>query len=243
MAESRSSAASIRTTGLTVRYGRALALVDVDVDAPPSEVTAIIGSNGAGKSTLLKTIVGMVPVEAGSVLIDDEDVTTAGTTAVIDRGVALVPEGRRLFGDLTVEENLRVGGFRLRGTGSERVTIDSVLEYFPELLPKLKVRAHHLSGGQQQMVAIARALMSRPRLLMLDEPCAGLAPVVVKRIAGLFEDIAATGVTVVLVEQNAVVALDVSSRCHVLETGRVVLAGASADLRKSEFVANAYLGV
>lgn len=233
----------INVASLTVRYGRALALDDVSVDIQPGRVTAVIGSNGAGKSTLLKAIVGMVPAESGRVTVDEADLTSAGTPAMVERGVALVPEGRRLFGDLTTEENLRVGGYRLRRSRVEAPSLDSVLEYFPELRPKLGVRAHHLSGGQQQMLAIGRALMSRPRVLMLDEPCSGLAPVVVKRIAGLFSEIAASGVTVMLVEQNATVALDVSDRCYVLETGRVVLEGASCDLREDAFVANAYLGV
>lgn len=243
MAESIETAATINVEALTVRYRRALALDNVTVDVPPGQVTAVIGSNGAGKSTLLKAIVGLVPVEAGVVSVDGADVTSAGTSAVVERGVALVPEGRRLFGDLTVEENLRVGGYRLRRTRDGTPTLNSVLEYFPELRSKLRVRAEHLSGGQQQMLAIGRAMMSRPRVLMLDEPCSGLAPIVVKRIAGLFAEIAASGVTVMLVEQNATVALDVSDRCYVLETGRVMLEGASVDLREDAFVANAYLGV
>lgn len=230
-------------SSLTVRYGRALALDGVSVDIPPGQVTAVIGSNGAGKSTLLKAIVGLVPAESGEVLVDGVDATSAGTSAVVKKGVALVPEGRRLFGDLTVEENLRVGGYRLRRAAGGAPSLESVLEYFPELRVKLRERAHHLSGGQQQMLAIGRALMSRPRVLMLDEPCSGLAPVVVKRIAGLFSEIATSGVTVLLVEQNATVALDVSDRCYVLETGHVVLEGASSDLREDTFVANAYLGV
>ncbi|MCR1783797.1 ABC transporter ATP-binding protein [Nocardioides carbamazepini] len=213
----------------------------MSLTARRGQVTAVIGANGAGKSTLLKAIMGLVPVAEGSIRIRDEDRTNAETRDVVADGTALVPEGRRLFGDLTVEENLKVGGYRVRRSGGS--AFDEVMALFPELEPKLRIRAGHLSGGQQQMVAIGRAMMSRPRILMLDEPCAGLAPIVVQRIAGLFGQIAQSGTTVLLIEQNATVALDVSHHCCVLETGKVVLAGRSDELRNNDFVAHAYLGI
>lgn len=242
MAERETTSTDIEIRNLRVRYGQALALDGVSLRADTGKVTAVIGANGAGKSTLLKAISGLVPVAEGSILIHAEDMTNASTNAVVAQGTALVPEGRRLFGDLSVEENLRVGGYRLRRSSTPS-SIEEVLQYFPELKPKLRVRAEHLSGGQQQMLAIGRALMSRPRIMMLDEPCSGLAPIVVKRIAGLFGEIAASGTTVLLIEQNATVALDVSDQCYVLETGKVVLEGPSEELKNNDFVSHAYLGI
>lgn len=242
MAENENSVPDIEVRDLGVRYGRALALDGVSLQAAAGKVTAVIGANGAGKSTLLKAISGLVPVAEGRVFVRGEDLTNATTNTVVSHGTALVPEGRRLFGDLTVEENLRVGGYRLRRSSTPS-SADHVLELFPELGPKLRVRAEHLSGGQQQMVAIGRALMSQPRVLMLDEPCAGLAPIVVKRIAGLFGEIAGAGTTVLLIEQNATVALDVSDYGYVLETGKVVLEGTASELSTNDFVAHAYLGI
>lgn len=231
----------IDVRSIRVRYGRALALDGVSLVAERGKVTAVIGANGAGKSTLLKAVMGLVPVSDGSVHVQGRETTNLETKTIVAGGTALVPEGRRLFGDLTVEENLKVGGYRHRKLGES--TLGEVLALFPELEPKLRIRAEHLSGGQQQMVAIGRALMSRPDILLLDEPCAGLAPIVVQRIAGLFGQIAESGTTVVLIEQNATVALDVSHHCYVLETGKVVLDGSSGELRNNDFVSHAYLGI
>lgn len=225
-----------------VQYGRSVALDGVSVSVPTGQITAVIGSNGAGKSTLLKAIMGMVPVAQGSIEVLGRDVTAASTADIVAAGIALVPEGRRLFGDLTVDENLRVGAYR-RPRAEAAESFEKTLELFPELRAKLSARAGRLSGGQQQMVAIGRALMSRPSVLMLDEPCTGLAPIIVRRVADLLVEIAKDGTTILLVEQNATVALNVSDDCCVLETGKVVLSGSSSELLNNEFVTHAYLGI
>lgn len=246
MAESTSTGAGqvdLLVEELVVRYGTATAVDGVSLEIRRGQITSVIGSNGAGKSTLLRAIVGGVRAQAGVVRFRGDDLTTRLTNEIVNLGVALVPEGRRLFREMSVMENLLLGAYRHKGRNDVKTDLDQVFSYFPILKEKSAERARHLSGGQQQMLAIGRALMSRPQLLMMDEPCAGLAPVMVKQIAGLFQHICNDGVTVLLVEQNAVVALDVSDHCYVLETGKVALSGPSKDLMETDYVTRAYLGM
>ena len=232
----------LETTHLCVDYGGVHALRDVTVKVPDKSVVSIIGANGAGKSTLLKTIVGLNRQSSGSVRLDGQDISGLKPHERLDRGIALCPEGRRLFPDLTVYENIRVGAYRMRDNKLFRQRLAFLHEIFPRVAERSKQIASSLSGGEQQMVAIARSLISQPRILMLDEPTLGLAPKLILEVAKLVQTLHREGITVVMVEQNAKLALKISDYAFVLETGTVTLEGRSADLLQSDEVQNAYLG-
>ena len=232
----------LETSNLCVDYGGVHALRDVSVHVPEKRVVAIIGANGAGKSTLLKTIAGLVRHSSGTIRLDGQDISGLKPHARLDRGIVLCPEGRRLFPDLTVYENIRMGAYRMRDSRKFRQRLEQLHEIFPRVAERRKQIASSLSGGEQQMVAIARALVSQPRILMLDEPTLGLAPKLIVEVAKLVQRINREGVTVVIVEQNAKLALKISDDAYVLETGSIALQGRSADLLQSDKVQNAYLG-
>jgi branched-chain amino acid transport system ATP-binding protein len=231
----------LATEGLVVRYGAVEALRGVDVTVAEGEIVALIGANGAGKTTLLMAISGVAPPAAGRVLFDGAEIKGLPTHRIARAGIAHVPEGRRIFSRMTVEENLQMGAM---GAPSAAETAERTRAYdlFPVLGERRRQRAGTLSGGEQQMLAIARALMSRPRVLLLDEPSLGLAPIMVKRIFAAIAAInAERGATVLLVEQNAFHALRLASRAYVLAQGRIVLSGPSAELARNPDVRSAYL--
>ena len=229
---------SLRLDGINAGYGRVQVLHDVSVHADVGEIVALIGPNGAGKSTLLRAATGMIPLRSGTVRLGTRDLTGAAIETIAAAGIAHVPEGRRLFPGLTVRENLRLGGWYRRND-----EIDPVVELFPVLGSRLRQVAGSLSGGEQQMCAIGRALMSRPQLLLIDELSLGLAPVLVDEILNRLTTIAATGTGVLLVEQDAGAALEIASRAYVLENGRITLSGQAATLANDSRVRAAYLGV
>jgi branched-chain amino acid transport system ATP-binding protein len=232
----------LEMTGLCVDYGGVHALRDVSIKVADKSVVSIIGANGAGKSTLLKTIVGLTRQSSGTVRLDGQDISSLKPHERLDRGIVLCPEGRRLFPDLTVYENIRVGAYRLKDSRQFRQRLEFLHGVFPRIAERGKQVASSLSGGEQQMVAIARALISQPRILMLDEPTLGLAPKLILEVARLVQTLNQEGITVIMVEQNAKLALKISDYAFVLETGSVALEGRSADLLQSDKVRNAYLG-
>jgi branched-chain amino acid transport system ATP-binding protein len=233
----------LKVVGLSARYGAVPAINDVDIMMAQGQIVTIIGANGAGKSTLIKTICGLVRPTAGNVLLFGEDVTGLSPDKLVRKGLSVVPEGRRLFGEMTLLENLEMGAFSRADAAAVQQDMERVLDLFPELRERLSTRASSFSGGQQQMIAVARALMSAPRVLLLDEPTIGLAPAVVERIAELVKTIAATGVNVLLVEQNAETALEVADYAYILESGSTVLEDKASTLAKSEEIQRAYLGI
>jgi branched-chain amino acid transport system ATP-binding protein len=222
-------------------YGSIEALKGVSLTVDEGEVVTLIGSNGAGKSTTLRSISGLTPASSGKITFDGEDITRVPAHEVVPRGVALSPEGRHVFHRMTVRENLVLGAHHRRGTDTAE-DLDKVYDLFPRLKERDRQKAGTMSGGEQQMLAIGRALMARPKLLMLDEPSMGIAPILVQRIYETIGEINRTGVAILLVEQNANYALDISSRGYVLETGRVAIANDSAHLRDDPEVQRAYLG-
>ncbi|HLY50358.1 MAG TPA: ABC transporter ATP-binding protein [Solirubrobacteraceae bacterium] len=222
-------------------YGSIEALKGVSLSVEPGEVVTLIGSNGAGKSTTLRSISGLTPARSGTVRFDDEEITGVPAHEVVGRGVALAPEGRHVFPRMTVRENLELGSYLRRG-GADAEDFERVYDLFPRLKERDKQKAGTMSGGEQQMLAIGRALMGRPKLLMLDEPSMGIAPILVQRIYETIAEINRTGVAILLVEQNANYALEAATRGYVLETGSVVLAGDSGKLRDDPEVQRAYLG-
>jgi branched-chain amino acid transport system ATP-binding protein len=232
----------LEVSNLFVDYGGVHALRDVSVGIPDKGVVSIIGANGAGKSTLLKAIAGLVRQNNGSVRYDGHEISTLRPHQRLDRGITLCPEGRRLFPEMTVYENIRVGAYRMRDSQLFRDRLDMIYESFPRVAERRKQIASSLSGGEQQMVAIARALIGRPRILMLDEPTLGLAPKLIHEVANLVQKINRDGVTVMIVEQNAKLALRISDTAYVLETGSVALKGKSSELLQSREVQDAYLG-
>ena len=232
--------------GLSARYGAVAALRDVSLAVRPGELVALIGANGAGKSTLLRAIAGLLVPSAGRIALEGRDITGKPPEAILRAGIALVPERRRVFADLTVVDNLELGGYALpRGRDFRRGLDAGVAEayrLFPVLERRRRQLAGTLSGGEQQMLAIGRALMSRPRLLLCDEPSLGLAPRIVQEIMQLLGTLRAAGTTILLVEQNARMALRAADRAYVLETGSVVLSGAGAELLENDQLKAAYLG-
>ena len=227
---------------LEAYYGRVCALHSVSLEVAEGSVAALLGANGAGKTTTLRVISGLLRPTRGSVEFDGKRIDGFGPDRLVRAGIVQVPEGRQIFADLTVRENLLLGGYARRDGSSARRESQRVFDYFPRLGERLRQLAGTLSGGEQQMLAIGRALMARPRLLLLDEPSLGLAPLLVKEIFRVIGDIRAAGTTVLLVEQNAHMALSVADHAYVLETGRVILADRSAALRQREEVQRAYLG-
>ncbi len=234
--------------GLSVRYGRSVrALEDVDLEVPGDGVLAVLGGNGAGKSTLLRAVSGTLglhrgSIAAGEITFDGARIDRLDPALVVRAGVVAVPEGRQVFARMTVEENLRAGGLGARSAASRSAARERIRELFPVLTERSGQRAGLLSGGEQQMLAIGRALMSDPKLLLLDEPSLGLAPQMVGRIARIVREIHAQGTAVVLVEQNATMALQVADHAVVLEVGRIALTGSAADLAASDDVQRLYLG-
>jgi branched-chain amino acid transport system ATP-binding protein len=232
----------LETSNLHVDYGGVHALRDVSVSIPDKSVVSIIGANGAGKSTLLKAIAGLIRQNHGSIKYRGEDISGLRPPERVGRGIVLCPEGRRLFAEMTVYENIRIGAYLMRDAQSFRTRLGSIYEIFPRVAERRNQVASALSGGEQQMVAIARALMSHPKVLMLDEPTLGLAPKLIHEVANLVRRINRDGVTIIIVEQNAKLALKISETAYVLETGSVRLKGRSSDLLQSRSVQDAYLG-
>ena len=228
---------------LTVAYGEARAIWGVSLHVAKGELLCIVGPNGAGKTTLVNTLAGILKPMSGRIAMEGRDITALAPHKFCEVGIAVVPEGRRLFTGMTVSENLEVGSFLPAAKTRRRQTLDEVLELFPALKAKLPSPAGELSGGQQQMVAIGRALMARPRLLLLDEPSLGLSPLVVSDMFNAIRKISASGITIVLVEQNVSMAMRISHRACVLELGRIVAEGAPDDLMKQPEIRRAYLGV
>jgi len=227
--------------GLKVGYGGIHAVRGIDFDVAQGELVCLIGANGAGKSSTLKGLMGLVP-HGGEIRFDGERVRHAATHAIVARGLALVPEGRGIFGRLTVAENLDMGAYIRRDKPGIKADLNRAYELFPRLAERRTQLAGTLSGGEQQMLAIARAMMGRPRLLLLDEPSMGLAPLMVQKIYETIATIASEGVTLLLVEQNANLALKVSQRAYVMESGVITLSGLSTDLANDPQVRAAYLG-
>jgi branched-chain amino acid transport system ATP-binding protein len=226
-----------------VGYGNIRALQGVSLTVETGELVALIGSNGAGKTTTLRTVSGLLRPTSGAIRYDGTDITRVSPHRIVELGISHCPEGRHIFGGLTVAENLRLGAVSQRDRGAASEDLQTVLELFPVLKDRLQQSGGTLSGGEQQMLAIARALMSRPRLLLLDEPSLGLAPLMVERIFATIASLKASGRTILLVEQNVHHALDVADRVYVLETGRVTLDGPATELRRNPKVEQAYLGV
>jgi branched-chain amino acid transport system ATP-binding protein len=227
---------------IRVAYGPIAALHEVTISVAAGEIVTVIGANGAGKSTLLKTICGIVRPATGSIALDGRQIAGLRSSDVVRRGIALVPEGRHVFPDMTVRENLDLGAYyRLDGAGI-RDDLQRVLDTFPILRERLRQHGGSLSGGQQQMLAIGRAMMSRPRLLMLDEPSLGLAPAIVQQLGRIIRDLNGSGTTVLLVEQNARMALRLAKRAYVLANGRVVKSGTGSELLRDPAVQESYLG-
>ena len=226
---------------LVVRYGQVEALHGVSLDVYPGEIVALIGSNGAGKSTTLRAISGMIRAESGGVTFDGQDVTNLRSDQIVRRGLAHIPEGRQIFGDQSVFDNLLLGGVSIDRRAS-RALADQELRRFPVLFERRKRRAGTLSGGEQQMLAISRGLMSRPKMLLMDEPSMGLAPLLVRQVAQTILDLNASGATVLLVEQLASMALAVADRAYVIQNGVVRLEGSSASVAQNPEVVRLYLG-
>jgi branched-chain amino acid transport system ATP-binding protein len=233
----------LRVTDLDVYYGDAQALWDISLDVADAEVVSIVGSNGAGKSTLVNTIMGMLVPRRGRIILDDLDITDMPGHRMCRAGVAIVPEGRRLFPAMTVRDNLDLGAFNPAARARHAESLEWVHMLFPRLAERRTQLAGSLSGGEQQMLALGRALMARPRLLLMDEPSLGLAPVVVDEVFDAIETVRGEGVSIVLVEQNVQRALDISSRAYLLAEGRVVLEGAAAEMAQNPEIRRAVLGV
>lgn len=232
----------LKVENLQVRYGGIHALKGISFEVPEGKIVTLVGANGAGKSTTLRTIVNLVKSNEGKITFCGNDITSMKTTKIVQSGITLVPEGRRVFPDLTVYENLRLGAYGRK----EKSEIDKDLGWVFELFPRLKERewqvAGTLSGGEQQMLAIGRALMSRPKLLMMDEPSLGLAPLLVRDVFNIIRQIHEEGVTILLIEQNARAALQIADYGYVLETGNLVLSGEGKALLENDQVRRAYLG-
>jgi len=234
---------SLELKNVSVSYGKVPVLHDISLRVKKGQVVTVIGANGAGKSTIMKTVCGLLKPTRGSVRLFGQEINGLDPDQIVPRGISLVPEGRRLFGAMTVRENLEMGAYCRRDADAVTRDFERVLAFFPDLKAKLSVEAGSLSGGQQQMVAVARALMSAPRVMLLDEPTIGLAPAIVQVITHVISEIRDSGVDVLLVEQNAEIALDVADYGYVLEQGRIVLEAPARDLARNVEVQRAYLGI
>ncbi len=232
----------LTVSNLQVSYGGIEALKSISFEVARGQIVTLIGANGAGKSTTLRAISGLVPVKAGGITFDGRDITSLDTSRIVGEGIVLVPEGRRVFPNLSVLENLRIGAFLRK----DRPEIEAAIEYVYERFPRLKERhwqmAGTLSGGEQQMLAVGRALMARPKLIMMDEPSLGLAPLVVRDIFSIIHRLRDEGITILLIEQNANAALRAADYGYVLETGRITMEGAGMELLNDQRVRDAYLG-
>lgn len=227
---------------INVYYGAIHAIKGISLDVPDGEIVALIGSNGAGKSTTLRTISGLMKPKTGKILYEGHDITGVPAHKIVGMGLCQVPEGRHVFANMTVMENLELGAYLRKDKDGIAKDMDDVFKKFPRLLERKDQLSGTLSGGEQQMLAMGRALMSRPKLLLLDEPSMGLAPLLVKEIFNIIKEINESGTTVLLVEQNANMALSIADKAYVLETGRITLSGTAKELASSEAVRKAYLG-
>ena len=232
----------LKVRDLVVAYGGIEALKGISIDVPDGQIVTLIGANGAGKSTLLRSIIGLVKVKSGSVEYNGEPLVGLNSQQIVSKGLTLVPEGRRVFPNLTVLENLRIGAYMRKDEDGIAADIKWVYEIFPRLQERHWQMAGTLSGGEQQMLALGRALMSRPKLMMMDEPSLGLAPLVIKEIFNIIRRINEGGTTVLLVEQNANMALKVAHHAYVLETGMIKMEGSGKELLENEEIKEAYLG-
>ena len=227
---------------LETYYGKIHALKGVSLEVPRGKIVTLLGSNGAGKTTTLKTISGLIQASSGKIEFYGKDITKEKAHNIVSMGLIHVPEGRRIFKDLTVKENLELGGFTLKDEALRRKGIEHVFEVFPRLKDRQRQSGGTLSGGEQQMLAIGRAMMTEPKLLLLDEPSMGLAPLIVQDIMRIIKQLNEEGTTILLVEQNAKIALKLADYGYVLETGELVMEGDSAKLRQDERIVKAYLG-
>jgi branched-chain amino acid transport system ATP-binding protein len=232
----------LKIENLKVAYGGIEALKGISFEVPEGNIVTLIGANGAGKSTTLRSIMSLVKTKSGKITLKGEDITDLSTTEIVSKGVTLVPEGRRVFPNLTVLENLKIGAYLRDDKDGIQEDIQHVYELFPRLEERSWQLAGTLSGGEQQMLAVGRALMSRPKIMMMDEPSLGLAPLVVRDIFGIIEKIREQGTTILLIEQNANLALRTADYGYVLETGNIVLSGKGYELLENEEVKAAYLG-
>ncbi len=232
----------LKVTDLHVNYGGIDALRGISFDVEEGEIVTLIGANGAGKSTTLRTICGLVRSSSGRIVYDGRDITSQSTQRIVSEGIALVPEGRRVFDNLTVKENLQIGAYLRKDKNSIEADIDHVYTLFPRLKERNWQKAGTLSGGEQQMLAVGRAMMTRPRILMMDEPSLGLAPLIVKDIFSIIRQLNQTGMTILLIEQNANAALRCAHHAYVLETGRITMSGTGEELLADKRVQDAYLG-
>ncbi|AGA70885.1 amino acid/amide ABC transporter ATP-binding protein 2, HAAT family [Desulfitobacterium dichloroeliminans LMG P-21439] len=231
----------LKVNDINVFYGAIHAIKGISLEVNEGEIVTLIGANGAGKSTVLKTISGLLRTKTGGISFLGEDITSTAPHKIVERGLAHVPEGRRIFLQMTVQENLDMGAYTCPSGGIE-AEMDKVYALFPRLLERRKQIAGTLSGGEQQMLAIGRALMSKPKLLMLDEPSMGLAPILVEQIFTIIQEMNKAGTTVLLVEQNAQMALSIADRAYVLETGSISISGTGQELSESDEIRKAYLG-
>ncbi|TKA94870.1 ABC transporter ATP-binding protein [Cereibacter changlensis] len=229
--------------GIDAGYGATTILQGVSLEVKAGEVVTIVGANGAGKSTTLRTIAGLITPTAGRISFEGQDITRTAAHEVVDLGITLIPEGRQLFPDMTVRENLLMGAYRKAARAAQADTLEEVLQLFPRVRERMNQQASSLSGGEQQMVAIARGMMARPKLLMFDEPSLGLAPIIVSQVFEAIGKIAATGTTVLIVEQNVFSTLKASDRGYVLENGEIALSGTAEALLRDDHVRQAYLGI
>jgi len=227
---------------ITVYYGKSVAIQDVSLEVPEGAIVSIIGANGAGKSTVLRALTGLVPINYGEIYFHGENISRKKTLDIVKQGINLAPEGRQLFPYLTVLNNLKLGATLRKNRDEINASLEEVYKLFPRLKERTNQNAGTLSGGEQQMLAIGRALMANPRLLCMDEPSLGLAPIVVEQLGEVIKDINKKGVSVLLVEQNVHLALEVASQSYVLQVGKVVLKGDTATLKDSDIVKKAYLG-
>ncbi|HER24504.1 MAG TPA: ABC transporter ATP-binding protein [Candidatus Atribacteria bacterium] len=232
----------LKIDNLNVFFGGIHALKGISFNVPIGKIVTLIGANGAGKSTTLRTICGLIKPQEGKIKFNNNEITNIPTNKIVQKGVALIPEGRKIFPNLTVQENLNLGAFARSDTSEIEKDLAWVYELFPRVKERLWQKGGTLSGGEQQMLAISRGLMSRPKLLMMDEPSLGLAPLLVKEIFDIIKKIQEDGITVLLIEQNAFAALKIADYAYVLETGKIVLQGTGEELLKDERVKKAYLG-
>ena len=228
---------------LSVAYGRVQVLFDVSISVPEGELVTVIGANGAGKTTLLLTVSGVLKPQSGEISFEGERIDSLRPHEIVGMGLGHVPQGKELFPSMTVRENLEMGAHMVKEEDEYRRRLERAFEFFPRLSERARQRAGTLSGGEQQMLAIARALMAEPRLLLLDEPSAGLAPIIVDHLAEIILDLNCQGLTVLLVEQNAFLALEIARQAYVMESGLVVESGETRDVLESDLVRRAYLGI
>ena len=233
----------LKVRGLNTYYGAIHALKGIDMEVEKGEIVSLIGSNGAGKTTLLNTVTGVVKANSGQVFLNDKDITNTPSYNLTKMKVSISPEGREVFPELTVEENLRIGAYTVKEKAKIKVGYERVYDLFPRLKERVRQQAGTLSGGEQQMLAVGRALMSNPELLFLDEPSLGLAPNFVAMIFDMIKEINKQGVTILLIEQNANMALAASDRAYVIENGLVTMSGSAKDISKDPRIKKAYLGI